>query len=111
MLHASRVDGAHSEAEEIPVAELVQGEQATAMIERLVEELADGFRWNWTRMLSYRDAADLVLRRMSELGIIEERKHPFGGSVWRVNGRMFGRLDDVANDLFDGDSNGSSGAR
>ncbi len=64
-------------------------------IVKLVENLSDPMEWNWTRMLSHRDAADAVLSKMAELGIIEQRAHKLGGYVWIVDGQIFGRTDGV----------------
>ena len=70
-------------------------------MEALVAELTDWHRWPWTQMLSYDDAATLFLARLASHGFIERRKHPSGGYVYRVNGKLFGRLDDVDDSLFD----------
>jgi hypothetical protein len=64
-------------------------------ITKLVENLADPIEWNWTQMTSHRDAADAVLIKMAELGIIEQRAHKLGGHVWIINGQIFGRTDGV----------------
>lgn len=64
-------------------------------LEKLVEELADGMKWNWTRMCSNRDAADVVLARMAQLGMIQKAAHPLGGHIWIVNGKLYGRTDGV----------------
>jgi hypothetical protein len=62
---------------------------------KLVEELADPIKWNWTRTASHRDAADAVLRDLARLGIIEHREHKLGGHVWIFEGQIFGRTDGV----------------
>ena len=73
----------------------------------LVAWLADPMEWNWTNQQpSARDAADCVLNRMAELGLIEGRKHPhtWGGGkchVFRADGQIFGRTDGVDDSLFD----------
>jgi hypothetical protein len=79
-------------------------EQANAAlserVERLVSELADGMKWNWTVTASYRDAADRALQLMVELGLVEGCQHPntWGGtgySVYRANGNLYGRTDGI----------------
>jgi len=62
-------------------------------IEQLVSWLADPYVWNWTSMLTNRDAADRVLQRAAELGIVERESHPLGGRVWIINGNRYGRTD------------------
>ena len=64
-------------------------------IELLVQKLADEYDWNWTRMLSERDAADAVLRLMAGLRLIRRRKHRFGGDIWITpTGLKLGRTKD-----------------
>lgn len=70
-------------------------------LERVVENLADGIKWNWRYAWSPRDAADVVLRLMVEEGIIERAKHPSGGDIYRVNGKLHGRTDDITHEKFD----------
>ena len=70
-------------------------------LERVVENLADGMIWNWTRMLSERDAADAALRLLANEGLIEQREHPWGGRIWRVNGKLFGRTDGITLKKFE----------
>lgn len=48
-------------------------EKTKKALEKLVKDLADGMKWNWTRMASHRDAADAVLSTMAELGLIREK--------------------------------------
>ncbi len=64
-------------------------------LQKLVKELSDGTEWNWIHMSSDRDAADQVLSRMAELGLIRHEIHPLGGHIWIINGQMFGRTDGV----------------
>lgn len=102
VLPAEQVDG---DRECVPtlqeVVELVVRQVAAlrADAERFTEfvvYLADPVEWNWTNGIgSARDAADEVLYRMSQHGIIERRRHPSGGSVYRVNGRLCGRTDEL----------------
>lgn len=71
-----------------------------AEIEKLVAELADQMKWNWTQMVSCRDAANLVLALMVEHKIIEGCQHPnvqggTGYSTYRVNGNLYGRTDGI----------------
>ena len=77
-----------------------------SLLAKLVEELADPMKWNWTRMATHRDAADCVLETMVELGLIDGRHHPHTWSqhstVYRVDRRLFGRTDGVDDSLFDG---------
>lgn len=84
------------------VAEL-EGERPK--VEQVVAVLADHGRWNWTQAISRRDAANEVLALMVNAGLIEGRQHPsvWGGtgfSVYRVNGRLYGRTDGVDDSLF-----------
>lgn len=72
----------------------------SAALERVVEGLADGYKWNWTRMMSHRDAADCALDVLAKLGLIEQIDHPLGGTVWRVGNRLFGRTDGISNKRF-----------
>lgn len=83
-------DDPMDDAHELAKAYLAQQSALAAF----VEDLADGFKWNWTRGCSYRDAADAALRLMGKLGLVEHRHHRFGGSAYRVNGQLFGRLDE-----------------
>ncbi len=64
-------------------------------LELLVEELADEREWNWTHATTERTAADHILTRMVELRIIKHRTHPYGGDVWIINNKMFGRVDEL----------------
>jgi hypothetical protein len=68
---------------------------ATPPIQLLVEWLSDGYVWNWTRMHSDRDAAQIVLGRMAELGIIKHAPHPWGGNIWIIGDKLFGRTDGI----------------
>lgn len=75
-------------------------------LERVVEELANRhgigrFKWHWTRVMSCRDAAEAFLDLLAREGLIEQRRHPYGGQVWRVNGKLFGRVDGVTHEKFD----------
>lgn len=71
-------------------------------LEVVVADLADPMEWNWTRQgLSERDAADGVLVLMVRAGLIEHRRHPSGGNIWKVNGKLYGRLDDITLEKFD----------
>lgn len=73
-------------------------EQWNRNLELLVAELSDPMRWNWTNAIgSSRDAADCVLRTMSQLDLVEIRQHPLGGYVYRCNGNMYGRTDGLEN--------------
>ena len=69
-------------------------------LEKVVADLADEYAWTWTRMVSHRDAADCVLHRMADAGLIEEFEHPFGGRIWRCNGKLFGRTDGVTEEMI-----------
>lgn len=72
-------------------------------LEAVVADLADPMKWNWMDQgLSERDAADAVLSRMASFGVIEYRRHPSGGNIWKVNGQLYGRLDGITLDMFDG---------
>ena len=51
-------------------------------------------------MCSRNSAADQVLKLMARNGIIEHRKHPMGGDVWRINGHLYGRTDGVTQAKF-----------
>lgn len=62
-------------------------------LEEVVAVLADANNWNWTRMMSERNAADCVLGLMARVGLIKEKDHKLGGKIWTVNGKKFGRLD------------------
>jgi hypothetical protein len=70
-------------------------------LERVVANLADPIEWNWTRMMSHRDAANCMLALLSIEGLIEHANHPLGGSIWRLGDRMFGRLDGIDHKRFD----------
>lgn len=69
-------------------------------LERVVAKLADPMIWNWTNMISRRDAADAALELLAREGLIEGAEHPYGGKVWRVNGKLFGRTDCIASKIF-----------
>lgn len=69
-------------------------------LERVVAELADTMKWNWTRGTTHRDAADSVLYLMAREGLIEYAQHPSGGAIWRTNGKLFGRTDGMTDELF-----------
>lgn len=62
--------------------------------EQLVQWLADEMIWNWTRAGSDRAAADTVLEKMADLKLIRHTEHKFGGNVWHLNGRRYGRTRD-----------------
>lgn len=64
-------------------------------IERLVSELSNGFEYNWTKMWSQRDAADHFLTLLAEVKLIDHCYHPMGGSVWKINNKLFGRTDSM----------------
>lgn len=68
-------------------------------LEKVVEELSDGYKWNWTVCHSDRDAADAILLLLARHKLIKHATHPFGGHIWSVNGRLFGRTDDIPNSL------------
>jgi len=70
-------------------------------IENIVKELADGQKWSWMRTLREEDAAKRMLGLMARERLIEERTHPHGGLVWRVNGRLYGRTDGIGMKRFD----------
>ncbi len=61
----------------------------------LTQHLADVQAWNWKRMACERIAANAVLRKMAELGMIKHRNHPMGGDIWIVDGQVFGRTDSL----------------
>lgn len=79
----------------------------SSALERVVEELANRQRgasrhkWHWTRVMSCRDAAEAFLELLAHEGLIEQRRHPYGGQVWRVNGKLFGRVDGMTHENFD----------
>lgn len=74
-------------------------DEARRALEAVVADLADERKWNWTRVISQREAADVVLCEMVERGLIEGWLHPMvkggtGYSTYRVNGRLYGRTDE-----------------
>lgn len=69
--------------------------QSESQLENVVAELADPYEWNWTKTLSERDAADAVLGLLHRNGLIEYKRHPLGGNIWRCNGKLFGRTDGI----------------
>lgn len=79
----------------------------TPKLVELIAWLSDPHEHNWTQSVSRRDAADSVLCKMVELGLIEGRKHPLTWSrdpvVFRVEGQLFGRTDGIDHSLFDGE--------
>lgn len=75
-------------------------EKHAIKLEKVVKILADGYIWNWTEMVSCRNAADGVLRLLAYEGLIDGRRHPSGGLVWRVNGKLFGRTDSITHKNF-----------
>lgn len=75
-------------------------EETALALEKVVKEMADGYRWNWCDMSNHRNAANAFLGVLAREGLIEEREHPHGGLVWRVNGRLFGRTDNVTQAVF-----------
>jgi hypothetical protein len=64
-------------------------------LEDVVANLADHRVWLWSLAISQRDAADHCLRVMMNNGLIEGRRHPYGGNVWKVGNKLFGRTDGV----------------
>jgi hypothetical protein len=62
-------------------------------IVKLTKSLANKQDWNWTRMASRRDAADMVLREMAKLGLIGHKSHPLGGDIGIAGSKKFGRVD------------------
>ncbi len=77
------------------VADRAPTDNRTEALAELVKDLADPYAWNWTRMVSRRDAADMVLEEMAKLGLIEHRHHRSGGAVWIFHGQLYGRTDGV----------------
>lgn len=75
--------------------------KCSTALECVVENLSDGYKWNWTRVMSHRDAADAALRLLANEGLIEQADHPLGGQIWRVNGKLFGRTDEITHKKFD----------
>lgn len=73
----------------------------TNALEKVVANLADRYAWNWTNMSSHRNAADACLELLAREGLIEQCEHPLGGQVWRVNGKLFGRTDEMTLKKFD----------
>ena len=69
-------------------------------LERVVAELADPLEWNWTRMMSHRDAADCALSVLAREGLIQKRRHPLGGLVWRVGDALYGRTDGITSENY-----------
>ncbi len=61
----------------------------------LTKHLADEKAWNWRSTTSQRDAADAVLHKMAELGLIKHKDHPLGGDIWIVGDQIFGRTDSL----------------
>jgi hypothetical protein len=74
----------------------------------LVSWLTDPHAHPSTSMTRCDDAATRILAKMVDLGLIEGRHHPHTWSnhptVYRVDGRIFGRTDGVDDLLFDGQS-------
>jgi hypothetical protein len=70
-----------------------RSESTKQKILKLTKWLSDRQAWNWTRMSPDEDAADRVLMRMAELGLIEHENHRLGGDIWIAGGQKFGRLD------------------
>lgn len=86
----------------LPGAPVIGFSDLLDRLEVVVADLADPMEWNWTRQgLSERDAADGVLRLMVRSGLIEHRRHPLGGDIWKVNGKLYGRLDNITLEKFD----------
>jgi hypothetical protein len=52
-------------------------------------------------MVSWEGAANAALHLLAQEGLIEHAKHPYGGNIWRVNGRLYGRTDDITDAAFD----------
>lgn len=69
--------------------------QSESQLEKVVADLADPYEWSWTKALSQRDAADAVLGLLNRHGLIDYKKHPSGGYIWRCNGKLFGRTDGI----------------
>ena len=65
-------------------------------MEELVKHLSDPYKFNWTRMISHRDAADQMLGMLAENGFIDGREHPYGGKIWKVGNKLYGRTDGVS---------------
>lgn len=70
-------------------------------LERVVADLSDGSIWNWACATDRRRAADAMLGVLAREGLIDQRPHPDGGTVWRVNGKLFGRTDRMTLEKFD----------
>jgi hypothetical protein len=47
------------------------------------------------RTASERDAADKILHKMAELGLIKHTQHPLGGDIWRAGNQIFGRTESL----------------
>lgn len=69
--------------------------------EEVVKVLADTAKWSWMDSTTGRHAADSALMLMSRAGLIEHCRHPSGGDVWKSNGKLFGRTDDMTLEKFD----------
>lgn len=68
--------------------------ESRAALTALTAWLADEHVWSWARAGSDRDAAIAVLMKMAELGLIKHRAHRYGGDIWTVNGKSYGRTKD-----------------
>ena len=66
-----------------------------AALEKVVADLTNAHRWPWTNMISMETAAREMLILMRAHGLVEGRRHPFGGDVWLINGKLFGRVDGI----------------
>lgn len=74
-------------------AALASAEAAETGVETIVSTIADRLAWNWTRMMSERDAADCILGMFARVGLITEEDHPLGGKIWTTkSGKKFGRI-------------------
>ncbi len=65
-------------------------------LEKLVKHLSDPYEFNWTRVISHRGAADIFLQLLVDGKFIEGRDHPYGGKVWKVGRKLYGRTDGVS---------------
>lgn len=64
-------------------------------LEDKVAYLTDARTFSWTQMMGCDAAARLALKTLADLGIIQHHLHQYGGDIWIVGNKGFGRLDGV----------------
>lgn len=60
-------------------------------LQEAVEFLTDWKNWPWHRMVTCE--REIVLATLVELGLIQGRRHPSGGKIYKLGRKFYGRTD------------------